>query len=65
MAQVNSYKCLCPPGYSGTHCEVSGSDCKADSCKNSGKCVELPGGFECVCADGYVGAYCESKIYVS
>lgn len=36
--------------------------CKANTCKNGGKCIELPlGGFKCECLPGFGGRVCESS----
>ena len=37
------------------------SNCKADSCKNGGKCISLTKGFKCECKTGYTGKQCENS----
>ncbi|XP_061163889.1 protocadherin Fat 4-like [Saccostrea echinata] len=37
----------------------SSSQCRADTCKNQGQCVEEWEGFSCHCVRGYAGAHCE------
>lgn len=32
-------KCVCPPGYGGTYCEVKRSECGSHHCYNGGTCI--------------------------
>ena len=47
-------KCLCPPGYSGTFCEIK-APCTDVYCINNGYCEDG----KCVCPDGYEGFSCQ------
>lgn len=51
--EFDSYKCLCPPGYVGKHCE---DVCSLKPCKH-GQCVRngTGKGFYCVCPSQYIG----------
>jgi hypothetical protein len=46
--------CDCPPGYSGTHCEVY-DPCYNQTCYNGGYCSNG----DCQCQEGYYGPQCE------
>ena len=46
-----NYTCICPRGYSGSHCEVDINNCEATPCKN-GVCVDELGGHKCYCTPG-------------
>jgi hypothetical protein len=60
--------CECPPGYTGSSCEIcppgySGSDCSTYdscynvSCQNGGTCISGT----CDCPPGYTGTNCENQ----
>lgn len=42
---IDSYSCLCVPGYSGINCSVNVDDCIEEPCF-SGHCVDLLNNFE-------------------
>ena len=64
FSQINGYECLCPPDYTGAHCDVKQSSCDSSKCASGSQCVNSPDGHECVCPDGYEGQFCETKINV-
>ncbi|XP_055372745.1 prolow-density lipoprotein receptor-related protein 1 [Condylostylus longicornis] len=56
---IPSLICLCPPNWSGTHCEISLHECQS-RCHNGGSCSILDSGvFRCDCPDRFVGEKCE------
>lgn len=61
LCKVNGYLCLCPPEYSGVHCDVKSSGCKGNKCASGSTCVNTPSGHDCVCPIGYEGTFCETK----
>ncbi|KAK4293426.1 hypothetical protein Pmani_033878 [Petrolisthes manimaculis] len=55
-----SYSCECPPGFSGTNCEISNDTCATKPCRNGGTCLDTgDDNFVCQCPSGYTGQYCE------
>ncbi|XP_021378486.1 sushi, von Willebrand factor type A, EGF and pentraxin domain-containing protein 1-like [Mizuhopecten yessoensis] len=59
---LNSYKCTCLQGSSGTNCEIdSPTECTPNPCGNAGKCKNLINNYECLCPTGYSGKNCTDK----
>uniref|UniRef100_A0A1B6C4Q2 Cubilin n=2 Tax=Clastoptera arizonana TaxID=38151 RepID=A0A1B6C4Q2_9HEMI len=59
------YECVCPPFYSGPHCDVRlRHPCDIKPCLNGGLCVEdvnsTQGQFKCLCQLGFTGSICET-----
>jgi len=56
------YQCICPPGYSGSRCEIRDA-CTPNPCMNGGNCQPTNGniGYQCVCPPGYSGLRCETS----
>uniref|UniRef100_A0A8C7XU15 Neurogenic locus notch homolog protein 1 n=1 Tax=Oryzias sinensis TaxID=183150 RepID=A0A8C7XU15_9TELE len=67
---INTYKCSCPRGTQGVHCEMNVDDCNPfndpftnePKCFNNGRCVDRIGGYQCMCPPGYVGERCEGDV---
>uniref|UniRef100_A0A8C1M817 Neurogenic locus notch homolog protein 1 n=1 Tax=Cyprinus carpio TaxID=7962 RepID=A0A8C1M817_CYPCA len=67
---INTYKCSCPRGTQGVHCEINIDDCtpftdpitQEPKCFNKGRCVDRVGGYHCICLAGYVGERCEGDV---
>ncbi|KAM7543140.1 hypothetical protein Aperf_G00000015228 [Anoplocephala perfoliata] len=54
------YRCVCPPGFRGDHCEMMQLDCVVHGCRNGGQCTQhMDGQSRCLCPRGYYGNLCE------
>ncbi len=56
-----SYRCVCPEGFRGRHCETSATSCEDAPCQHGGVCMPQAEGFLCVCQAGYTGVICEHE----
>lgn len=52
------FQCACPPGFTGSHCEVNVNECESNPCQN-GLCVDDVNGYKCFCRPGYHGRQCQ------
>lgn len=61
-----SYRCQCPPGFSGPDCgQRIDSPCEPNNpCQNGGQCSTLSNqtvGYSCQCVKGYQGINCDKS----
>ncbi|NWJ07079.1 CRUM1 protein, partial [Crypturellus undulatus] len=56
-----SYRCICPQGWTGTHCETNIDECFSNPCVH-GNCTDRIASYECSCDPGYTGVNCEEDI---
>lgn len=63
---LNTYKCICPPNYTGRNCETTFNYCSLPetSCSstNTKRCIPIPGGNKCECLPRFTGLKCETQI---
>nr|XP_048717025.1 protein crumbs homolog 1 isoform X6 [Caretta caretta] len=55
------YRCTCPKGWTGMHCETSIDECFSNPCIH-GNCLDRIASYECRCDPGYTGVNCEEDI---
>nr|XP_002124308.4 protocadherin Fat 4 [Ciona intestinalis] len=60
--RINTFACVCAPGYSGSVCETEIDECSSNPCLNGGSCADQVASFTCVCAPGYTGHTCDTDI---
>lgn len=59
MDSVNSFSCLCSPGYTGAHCQHEADPCLSRPCLHGGVCTATHLGFHCTCPEGFTGTQCQ------
>ena len=57
----SGFACVCPPGYTGTACEIDIDDCASNPCVN-GICEDQVNGYFCHCLPGWTGTNCDVDI---
>ncbi|KAA3679456.1 delta [Paragonimus westermani] len=56
------YQCVCPPKFTGDHCQLAVSACGALSCGNGGECLDGATRFTCHCPFGWTGPTCRENV---
>ena len=56
------YQCICPTGFTGSHCESNIDDCAVNPCQNGGTCIDFVSDYKCYCNPGFVGTHCEENV---
>ncbi|KAM6916581.1 protein eyes shut homolog [Xenentodon cancila] len=57
-----TYKCLCPPHFTGVNCSEVVGKANCDRICENGTCVQMsPTSFRCVCDTGFSGPPCEKR----
>ena len=58
------YKCTCPYGYTGRHCQTNTIGCASITCFNGGQClINSNGAPYCSCPLEYSGLRCQNCIH--
>lgn len=50
------------PDYTGVHCELKLSSCRASPCQNHGTCIDQATNYTCICPAGLSGTHCEVQL---
>ena len=59
MDGINSFTCLCPPGFTGSYCQHDVNECDSRPCLHGGTCHDSYGTYKCTCPQGYTGLNCQ------
>lgn len=59
MDGINTFTCLCPPGFTGNYCQHDINECDSKPCLNGGTCQDSYGTYKCTCLHGYTGLNCQ------
>ncbi|CAB0002147.1 unnamed protein product, partial [Nesidiocoris tenuis] len=64
LDDVNRYRCVCPPTYTGEFCEQDLDECslRPSVCHNGATCTNTIGGYSCICVNGWTGKDCSENI---
>lgn len=52
---MNSFSCMCAPGYKGVNCSIEVDKCAVTPCQNNGTCTNEISDFTCWCLSGFKG----------
>ncbi|WAQ94324.1 NOTCH-like protein [Mya arenaria] len=53
-----TYVCTCPPGFTGTNCQININECLSNKCAEYATCVDGINNYTCICPPGFTGPYC-------
>lgn len=60
--QQGRHKCICPPGWTGSRCEINVDDCAEEPCLMGARCIDLVNDYQCECPPGFEGKRCQEKV---
>ncbi|XP_046547337.1 uncharacterized protein LOC124257342 isoform X2 [Haliotis rubra] len=61
QSEGSSYRCICPTGFTGVHCETALHECVSSPCVH-GTCRTnplIPGRYQCICTPPWSGDNCQ------
>lgn len=58
---INTFTCVCLPGFTGSYCEHNINECDSKPCLNGGTCQDSYGTYKCTCPQGYTGLNCQVR----
>lgn len=61
MDGINTFTCVCLPGFTGSYCEHNINECDSKPCLNGGTCQDSYGTYKCTCPQGYTGLNCQVR----
>ncbi|CAL1533792.1 unnamed protein product [Lymnaea stagnalis] len=68
-APADAPYCLCPNGFTGTHCQLKGrfvefilDPCTNYHCQNGGHCFAPADAPRCVCPSAFTGTHCQDVV---
>uniref|UniRef100_A0A673LLV5 Neurogenic locus notch homolog protein 1 n=1 Tax=Sinocyclocheilus rhinocerous TaxID=307959 RepID=A0A673LLV5_9TELE len=61
LTSIHSYKCKCPPGWSGKNCHQA-DPCASNPCANGGKCSPFDSDYICHCTPFFSGQTCKQDV---
>ncbi|XP_038061479.1 neurogenic locus notch homolog protein 2-like [Patiria miniata] len=59
---IDGYRCDCPPGYEGVHCQNNIDDCLDHQCTHNATCLDGLMGYMCICDPAFQGTYCQVNV---
>uniref|UniRef100_A0A8C6P6B2 Neurogenic locus notch homolog protein 1 n=1 Tax=Nothobranchius furzeri TaxID=105023 RepID=A0A8C6P6B2_NOTFU len=60
---INTFTCLCPPGFTGSYCQHDIDECDSKPCLHGGTCQDSYGAYQCTCPHGYTGLTCQNIVH--